>query len=433
MHGIMIGRARAQDGFTVIEVLVAAVVLMIGILAALSVLTSANGATKTSQRNEVASREAEHQLEVMRGQCYGALTMTTAHPAASADPNDPLSKVSAGRFTVKPGLVEDVTSERVNKASGDGCTDADGDGKVDAAVIPVSNITIGSGAAAITGKAYRFVSWRDEECPILNLTHLEGLIQDLKTLTNGLAGPSGTLTALIGPSGSLVSLINQTSIVNGTAGTANALQKLLNPAIVTLGNILTPLLSNTLNPLLTTLTPMLAPLQAALAPLQQLLDAITQRIDLCDLPKLLDLSSFEELKTALTAVTPVIGALQPPIATLAGIINPLASMNLVQLLVGAVNAVLTLPTAVNGLTSAVTGLTTVLNSIKGPSANGQTRVKTIAQDTKTAIDALIAQPNTTHNTKRLTVAIWLDNRADSGLRAPVWASSVVSDAKDGLL
>ncbi|MGH2840831.1 MAG: type IV pilus modification PilV family protein [Solirubrobacteraceae bacterium] len=424
---------RSEAGFTLVEVLIASFVLMVGVVATLTVLTSANQTTATSQRNQVAAREAEHQLEQMRGQCYGALTMTTAHPATSASSEDPLQRVSAGKFTVKTGLAEDVTSERVGKAAGDGCTDADSDGKVDAAVTPVSTVTIGTGSTAVTGKVYRFVSWRDEECPIVNLTHLESLVQDLKTLTNGIAGPTGTLTGLIGPSGSLVNLINQTSTVAGTANSASALQKLLNPAIVTLANIVNPLLTNTLNPLLTTLTPMLAPLQAALAPLQGLLDAITQRIDLCDLPKLLDLSSFEELKTALTVVGPMIAALQAPVASVAAIVGPLASLNLVQLLTAAVNAVVTLPTAVNGLTSAVGGLTTALNQVKGTAANGQTKVKTLAETTKTAIDTLLAQPHTTHNTKRLTVAIWFDPKPNAGVRSPVWASTVVSDPKDGLL
>ncbi len=433
MRRTVTARVRAQAGFTVVEVLIAAFVLLIGIVTALSVLTSSTNTTVTSQRNQIASREAEHQLEQMRGQCYGALSMQTAHPGPSASTSDPLRRVSAGHFTVKTGLVEDVASEQVDKLSGDGCTDANGDGKVDAAVTPVSTITIGSGSGAVTGKVYRFVSWRDEECPILNLTHLEGLIQDLKTLTNGLAGTTGTLTSLIGPGGSLVNLINQTNAVNGTAQSANALQKLLNPAIVTLGNILNPLLANTLNPLLTTLTPLVAPLTSLLAPLQSLLDAVTQRLDLCDLPKLLDLSSFETLKTALTVIAPTIAALQAPIQSLTGIISPLASLNLVQLLVGAVNAVLTLPSAVNGLTTVVTGLNSALNSIKGPSANGQAQISSLSATTKTAIQTLLSNPNTTHNTKRLTVAVWLDGKLNAGLREPVWAATVVSDPKDGLL
>jgi type II secretory pathway pseudopilin PulG len=434
MHLSTRAPARSQAGFTLIEVLTASFILMVGILATLTVLTSANGSNATSQRNEVASREAEHQLEQMRGQCYGALSMTSTHPAPGTSAFDPLRRVSAGKYTVQTGLVEDVTTEHIDKVAGDNCTDANGDGKVDAAVDPVSSITIGSGSAALTGKVYRFVSWRDEECPIVNLTHLEGVIQDLKTLTTVLAGPTGTLTSLLGSTGSLTNLVSDTTGTVTVGNTASVLQKLLTPTIVTLtSSILSPLLSNTLNPLVTQLTPMLAPLQALLAPLSSLLDAITQRIDLCDLPKLLDLSSFETLDTALTTVTPVIGALAAPTANLSTAVHSLASLNLVSLLTASVTAVLTLPPLVSAITTAATNTTNILNSVKADAANGQTKIKTLAQDAKTAVDTLLNQPNTTHNTKRLTVALWLDTNSNAGVNKPVWASTVVSDPKDGLL
>lgn len=434
MHLNPSSRLRSQAGFTLVEMLVAAFILMVGVLATLTVLTSASGSTATSQRNEVASREAEQQLEQMRGQCYGALSMTSNHPAPGASADDPLRRVSAGRYTVKAGLVEDVTTEHVDKVAGDNCTDANGDGKVDAAVDPVSTITIGTGSAAMTGKVYRFVSWRDEECPIVNLTHLEDVMQELKTLTNVLAGPTGTLTSLLGPTGSLTNLVSDTAGTVAVGSTANALQKLLTPTIVTLtSSILSPALSNTLNPLVTQLTPMLAPLTALLSPLAQLLDAITQRIDLCDLPKLLDLSSFETLSTALSSVAPVIGALAAPTANLSTAVHSLASLNLVSLLTASVTAVVTLPPLVSAITTSATNVTTALNAVKSDAANGQTKIKTLAQDAKTAVDTLLNQPNTTHNTKRLTVAVWLDTNINAGVKAPVWASTVVSDPKDGLL
>ncbi|MDX6691446.1 MAG: hypothetical protein QOG15_2903 [Solirubrobacteraceae bacterium] len=433
MH--VIANRRREAGFTLVEVLVATLVLMIAIGATLTVLTSANGSTATSQRNEVASREAEQQLEQMRGQCYGALSMKSAYPGPSANTSDPLRRVSAGKFTVKTGLTEDVTTELVDKTAGDNCTDANGDGKVDASVDPVSNITIGTGTAAITGKVYRFVSWRDEECPILNLTHLEGVIQDLKTLTTVLAGPTGTLTSLVGlGTGTLTNLVTDTTTSITTGNTATALQKILTPTIVTLtSSILSPLLSNTLNPLVAQITPMLAPLQAMLPSLSQLLDTITQRIDLCDLPKLLDLSSFETLSAALTSVAPVIAALATPTANLSVSVHALASLNLASLLTASVTAVITLPPLVSALTTAAGNVTTVLNAVKADAANGQTKIKTLAQDVKTAVDVLLNQPNTTHNTKRLTVAVWLDANSNAGLKLPVWASTVVSDPKDGLL
>lgn len=396
-----------EAGFTLVEVLVAAFVLVVGILATLSIFASAQSTSMTSQRNEIAAREAENQLEDMRGQCYAALTMTTAHPLASSDPDDPLRKVAAGLMTVQPGLVEDIVSERVDKTSDDGCTDADHDGKVDAAVEPVSTITIGSGASAVTGKVYRFVSWRDEECPIVNLTNLAGSISDLQTITNTLAGPTGTLTSLAGPSGSLATLTANIGLFD-----AGSLLSFLTAPLNTL-------LNGTLTPLYATLTPMLAPLEALLAPLQQLLSVANQSIDLCDLPKTVDLSSIKTLTTALGTVSPAIDGLQAPVGGL--------------LTSGLSGTVSSLSTLTGSLTTAISSLTTQLNAIKDDAASGPAKIKSLAETAATAISTLVARPDTTHNTKRLTVAIWLHTNANAGLRTPFYATSVVSDPQDGLL
>jgi hypothetical protein len=361
----------------------------------------------TSQRNEIAAREAEHQLEDMRGQCYAALTMTTAHPATSSDPEDPLRKVAAGRMTVAPGLVEDVVAERVHKADDDGCTDADHDGKVDAAVAPVSTITIGSGSSAVTGEVYRFVSWRDEECPIVNLTNLTGSVTDLQTITNTLAGSTGTLTSLAGPDGSLATLTANI----GLFGAGSVLSFLTAP--------LNALLNGTLTPLYATLTPMLAPLQALLAPLQELLSVVNQSIDLCDLPKTVDLSSIKTLTTTLRTVSPVISELQAPVGGL-----------LTHGLSGTVSG---LSTLTNSLTTAISSLSTQLDAVKGDAASGPAKIESLAETATTALTTLATRPDTTHNTKRLTVAVWLHTNANAGLRTPFYATSVVSDPQDGLL
>lgn len=399
--------ASREAGFTLVEVLVAAVVLVVGILATLSIFASAQSTSMTSQRSEIAAREAENQLEDMRGQCYAALTMTTAHPPTSSEPEDPSRKVAAGRMTVQPGLVEDVVSERVDKASDDGCTDADHDGEVDPAVAPVSTITIGSGSSAVTGKVYRFVSWRDEECPIVNLTNLTGSITDLQTITNSLAGSTGSLTSLAGPDGSLATLIGDIGQFN-----AGSLLSFLTAPRNTL-------LNGTLTPLYATLTPMLAPLQALLAPLQQLLSVANQPIDLCDLPKTTDLSSLKTLSSALSTVSPLISGLQAPVG---GLITG-----------GLSGTVAGLATLTDSLTSAISSLTTQLNAIEDDAASGPAKIKSLAETATTAITTLLARPDTSHNTKRLTVAVWLRTNANAGVRTPFYATSVVSDPHDGLL
>jgi len=411
-----------EAGFTIVEVMVAALVLVVGIAATLTIFASAQSSSMTSQRNEIAVREAEHQLEEMRGQCYGALTMTTTHPAASPAADDPLKKVVASQFTVKAGLAEDVVSERVDKEDGDNCTDGDGDGKVDAAVAPVSPITIGSGSAAVTGKVYRFVSWRDEECPIADLTKLQSVLTDLQTITNVLASPTGTLTSLAGSSGSLVQLTTD-------AGKITALLGPLLPALTTPLNAAIA----AADPLYARLAPILTRLQTMMAPLQQVLDIVTQSVDLCDLPKTLDLSSFKTLTSALTTIKTAVAALQAPVASLTGVVTPLLSLEPAQLVSGVLGAIGSLGPLTTNLTAAAATLNSTLNSVKGDAATGAKKIRTLAKTARVALQTLAAQPHTTHNTKRLTIAIWLDSNVNAGLRKPFVATSVVSDPRDGLL
>jgi hypothetical protein len=63
-----------RDGFTVVEVLVAAVVLMVGVLGALALIDRANATTVTTRSREAATNLARELVEGARGVPYGRLT-----------------------------------------------------------------------------------------------------------------------------------------------------------------------------------------------------------------------------------------------------------------------------------------------------------------------------------------------------------------------
>lgn len=85
--------ARAADGFTLIEALVASLVLLIGIFGALAVLESSTRLTRTAQREQQAVARAQQDIEEMRTLTYGSLALS-ANPGpavvdASESPTSP--------------------------------------------------------------------------------------------------------------------------------------------------------------------------------------------------------------------------------------------------------------------------------------------------------------------------------------------------------
>ena len=86
--------ARSQHGFTMIEVLVAILILAVGILATLGSLISAGKLTLSSQVHEAAIGFAEQQIELLRQQPFASLGMTSPLPTPSLNVNDPNFYVS---------------------------------------------------------------------------------------------------------------------------------------------------------------------------------------------------------------------------------------------------------------------------------------------------------------------------------------------------
>jgi prepilin-type N-terminal cleavage/methylation domain-containing protein len=134
---------RTERGFTLVELLVAVTLLSVGVAATIAVFGSASRASLTAQRGDVATQKAEAEIEEIAALKYGEIAMTAA-PPSSTDPADPNSRVSGGRY-----MGEDLV---LTPGSGFSA-------KVDPGP---ETFVVGVGGSSITGKIYRFVSWRDE-------------------------------------------------------------------------------------------------------------------------------------------------------------------------------------------------------------------------------------------------------------------------------
>jgi prepilin-type N-terminal cleavage/methylation domain-containing protein len=139
---------RSQRGFTLVELLVAVVLLSVGVAATIGALSASGRSTLRAQRVDVGVEKAQAEIDKLASLKYGEIALTAA-PATSTDPNNPDSRVTGTTFRVKAGLNEQFVLTP--------------DTGLTAKVNPgPQSFAVGSGGSAVTGKVYRFVTWRDE-------------------------------------------------------------------------------------------------------------------------------------------------------------------------------------------------------------------------------------------------------------------------------
>ena len=353
----VLGRLRAEEsGMTLIEVLVAATILLVALVPTVSVFDDTRDQNATGERHEIALLQAEQALEEMRGLPYSRLVMN----AGAVDPGG--SRLSGTSLKIRNDLSEPLvyyTSEGVTQGN--------------AWVDPVSQVTTGSEDAPVDMTVYRFVTWRDEECGVADLSDL-GV--DLPTTV------SGTLTPLL-----------------------SSVTQLLT-------NVLGIVSNSPISALRTRLTNLRTALNNNLTALTAALDGISE-VDLCDvnLSVLTELQELGDLNLGITGAQGLIANLTTMQSELTNLLNniclpllgcPLSTVNDDVL---RVNNKLT---CIFGNTTTApqfnTYLTGVVNGLNGAAAG---------------LD------DTQKNTKRITAAVVIEPRDGSGPYEPVWATSVV--------
>src|SRR2546421_9250414 len=88
-------RLGREEGMTLVEVLIAAVLMAIGVIAMISVFDSSRGLVTTSEKNDVSAHQGEAALERVLALDYKSIALTTA-PSHSATSTDPEYYVQSG-------------------------------------------------------------------------------------------------------------------------------------------------------------------------------------------------------------------------------------------------------------------------------------------------------------------------------------------------
>ena len=161
----MTARTEREAGFTIVEVVVAALVLTMGALATFGMLSAATKNTYRAKQTQVALDMAQQELEALRGLSSKevALTATPAHSTNTLSPN---YRVSANTFAMQRTPPSEYRNLVVNGGSLYGGTGEEG--VISGGVINPGPTKFTSGD--VSGSIYRYVVWRnDEKCSEIEL------------------------------------------------------------------------------------------------------------------------------------------------------------------------------------------------------------------------------------------------------------------------
>jgi Tfp pilus assembly protein PilV len=142
-------RARADDGFGLIDLLVAMTILLVGAIAWISILDRSRDLTSVSERQQAATDIGERELERMSSLSYAKVATSNTPVKASTAPSDPTSYLGTC------SLVLCFTWNRADVATAERVV-------VDAGAPQPYQQTWSTGR--LSGRLYRFVTLVDDAC-----------------------------------------------------------------------------------------------------------------------------------------------------------------------------------------------------------------------------------------------------------------------------
>jgi type II secretory pathway pseudopilin PulG len=145
-------RLRREEGISLIEALVAAMLVVLVGLAVLAAFDTSKRASFRAEQSQVASDRAQQELEAIRRLPYAEVALTS-QPGSSGDPADPRSRISGTTFA----LDEDGTNPAELAVDGGPLQNG---GTIEGAAVDPGPTPFSSGD--VSGNVYRFVVWQDD-------------------------------------------------------------------------------------------------------------------------------------------------------------------------------------------------------------------------------------------------------------------------------
>jgi prepilin-type N-terminal cleavage/methylation domain-containing protein len=149
-------RAENEAGFTIVEVLVAIVIVSIASLTTFTLMSAATRNAQRAEASQVALEYAEQELELLRSMEDKNLALTAA-PSSSANVNSPNRRVLNGTYALNRRPLGNYRNLVVNGGS------LYGGGHVAGGTVNPGPTAFTSGD--VSGRVYRYIVWRnDEKC-----------------------------------------------------------------------------------------------------------------------------------------------------------------------------------------------------------------------------------------------------------------------------
>ena len=149
-------RYSSEAGFTVVEVMVAAMLALIGSLGVLGVVDASTRNTYRAEQSQVIVNQLQSEMEKIKRIPFSEVALTAA-PTQSTDPGDPASRISGTQFATSP----DGAALRPMVINGGALAEG---GTVSGGVLNPQPTPFQSGD--VTGTIHRYVVWTDDpKCP----------------------------------------------------------------------------------------------------------------------------------------------------------------------------------------------------------------------------------------------------------------------------
>lgn len=162
---IQTGRLRTEGGFTIIEVLVAALVLALASAALFGVLAATIRNNARAKSTQIALDRAQQELEKLHSLSYDELALTVT-PGVSSNPLSPNHRIVNGSFALQREPASEYAPMVVNPGVG---------------VVKPGPIVFESGD--VKGHLYRYIVWRnDKSCPETSTENLCPTLRDYKQI-----------------------------------------------------------------------------------------------------------------------------------------------------------------------------------------------------------------------------------------------------------
>ncbi len=156
----MRGAREREGGFTIVEVLVATLVLTMGALATFGLLSSATKNTQRAKATQVALDQGQQALEALRGLTYEEVALT-ATPPHSTSPLNPNYRVNAGAATFALTREPPADYRKLVAEGGSIYGKTGEEGVITGAAVDPGPVHFVSGD--VSGDIYSYVVWENDE------------------------------------------------------------------------------------------------------------------------------------------------------------------------------------------------------------------------------------------------------------------------------